>query len=51
MVAIVRDKKGHEDLIDAVRPMLAERPNLHVVMAGDGPWFDKIKNIVDGYRD
>jgi glycosyltransferase involved in cell wall biosynthesis len=48
MVAIVRDKKGHEDLIDAVRPMLAERPNLHVVMAGDGPWFDKIKNIVDG---
>jgi len=44
----VRDKKGHEDLIDAVRPMLAERPNLHIVMAGDGPWFDKIKNIVDG---
>ena len=49
MVAIVRDKKGHEDLIDAVRPMFAERPNLHVVMAGDGPWFDKIKNIVDGF--
>jgi glycosyltransferase involved in cell wall biosynthesis len=49
MVAIVRDKKGHEDLIDAVRPMLAERPNLHVVMAGDGPWFDKIKNIVNGF--
>jgi glycosyltransferase involved in cell wall biosynthesis len=48
MVAIMRDKKGHEDLIDAVRPMLAERPNLHVVMAGDGPWFEKIKNIVDG---
>jgi glycosyltransferase involved in cell wall biosynthesis len=47
MVAIVRDKKGHEDLIDAVRPMLADRPNLHVVMAGDGPWFDKIRNIVD----
>jgi glycosyltransferase involved in cell wall biosynthesis len=48
MVAIVRDKKGHEDLIDAVQPMLAERPDLHVVMAGDGPWFDKIKNILDG---
>ncbi|OXC75425.1 glycosyltransferase family 4 protein [Caballeronia sordidicola] len=47
MVAIVRDKKGHEDLIDAVQPMLAERPHLHVVMAGDGPWFDKIKNIID----
>jgi glycosyltransferase involved in cell wall biosynthesis len=48
MVAIVRDKKGHEDLIEAVQPMLADRPNLHVVMAGDGPWFDKIKNIVNG---
>ena len=47
MVAIMRDKKGHEDLIAAARPMLAERPNLHFVMAGDGPWFVKIKNIVD----
>jgi glycosyltransferase involved in cell wall biosynthesis len=48
MVAIVRDKKGHEDLIEAVQPMLADRPNLHVVMAGDGPWFNKIRNIVEG---
>ena len=46
-VAIMRDKKGHEDLIEAARPMLAEHPKLHFVMAGDGPWFDKIKNIVD----
>lgn len=48
MVAIVREKKGHEDLIAAVRPMLAERPDLHVVMAGDGVWFEKIKSIVAG---
>ncbi|ABE30817.1 glycosyl transferases group 1 family protein [Paraburkholderia xenovorans LB400] len=48
MVAIVREKKGHEDLIAAVRPMLAERPDLHVVMAGDGVWFGKIRAIVDG---
>lgn len=48
MVAIVREKKGHEDLIEAVRPMIAERPDLHVVMAGDGVWFEKIKAIVDG---
>jgi glycosyltransferase involved in cell wall biosynthesis len=47
MVAIMRDKKGHEDLIAAAQPMLAERPDLHFVMAGDGPWFEKIKNIVD----
>jgi len=46
-VAIMRDKKGHEDLIAAAQPMLAERPNLHFVLAGDGPWFVKIKDIVD----
>jgi glycosyltransferase involved in cell wall biosynthesis len=46
MVAIMRDKKGHEDLIAAVRPMLEQRGDLHVVMAGDGPWFGKIKGIV-----
>ncbi|SAK46822.1 glycosyl transferase family 1 [Caballeronia hypogeia] len=48
MVAIMRDKKGHEDLIAAVGPLLETHPNLHVVMAGDGPWFDRIKGIVDG---
>jgi glycosyltransferase involved in cell wall biosynthesis len=47
-VAIMRDKKGHEDLIEAARPMLIERPNLHFVMAGDGPWFEKIQRIVEG---
>lgn len=47
-VAIMRDKKGHEDLIAAAQPMLTERPNLHFVMAGDGPWFEKIKSIVEG---
>jgi glycosyltransferase involved in cell wall biosynthesis len=47
-VAIMRDKKGHEDLIAAAQPMLTERSNLHFVMAGDGPWFEKIKGIVEG---
>lgn len=47
MVAIMRDKKGHEDLIAAARPLLDERPNLHIVMAGDGPWCEKIKSHVD----
>jgi len=46
MVAIMRDKKGHEDLIAAVRPLLDTHANLHVVMAGDGPSFDRIKSIV-----
>jgi glycosyltransferase involved in cell wall biosynthesis len=47
MVAIMRDKKGHEDLIAAVRPLLDTHPKLHVVMAGDGPLFGRIKGIVD----
>ena len=48
MVAIMRDKKGHEDLIAAAQPLLAGRPNLHIVMAGNGERFDRIKNVVDG---
>ncbi|WP_321797771.1 glycosyltransferase [Caballeronia sp. J97] len=47
MVAIMRDKKGHEDLIAAVRPLVETHPRLHIVMAGDGPCFDRIKAIVD----
>jgi glycosyltransferase involved in cell wall biosynthesis len=46
MVAIMRDEKGHEDLISAVRPLFDTHPNLHIVMAGDGPIFDYIKGIV-----
>jgi glycosyltransferase involved in cell wall biosynthesis len=49
MVAIMRDKKGHEDLIAAVRPLVDTHPNVHVVMAGDGPLFERIKGIVDSF--
>ncbi|KIG01923.1 glycosyltransferase family 4 protein [Caballeronia concitans] len=48
MVAIMRDKKGHEDLISAAQPLLARRSNLHIVMAGNGERFDEIKGVVDG---
>ena len=47
MVAIMRDEKGHEDLIAAVQPLLDAHPNFHVVMAGDGPAFERIKGIVE----
>jgi glycosyltransferase involved in cell wall biosynthesis len=46
MIAIMRDGKGHEDLIDAVRPLFDTHPHLHIVMAGDGPCFDRIQEIV-----
>jgi glycosyltransferase involved in cell wall biosynthesis len=46
MVAIMRDEKGHEDLIAATRPLFDSHPHLHVVMAGDGPAFERIQGIV-----
>lgn len=46
MVAIMRDEKGHKDLIKAVRPLLDVHPDLHVVMAGDGPAFSRIERLV-----
>lgn len=49
MVAVMRDKKGHEDLIMAVRPLLAARPNLHFVLAGNGDLFERIKGLVGGF--
>ncbi|GAB5098535.1 hypothetical protein YK56LOC_42520 [Caballeronia sp. HLA56] len=46
MVAMMRDEKGHEDLIEAVRPLAKPHMLLHVVLAGDGPEFARIKNLV-----
>lgn len=48
MIAIMRDEKGHDELISAVLPLLEVHPELHVVMAGDGPGFRRIKGIVAG---
>ncbi|SIT50218.1 putative glycosyl transferase group 1 family [Paraburkholderia piptadeniae] len=47
MVAMMRDQKGHDDLIEAARPLLTSRPNLHLVMAGDGPSFDRIRSRIE----
>ncbi|WP_421377144.1 glycosyltransferase family 4 protein [Paraburkholderia sp. DD10] len=49
IVAMLRGKKGHEDLIAAVRPIMADRPHLHVVMAGSGGEFDKLKSMIDDF--
>jgi glycosyltransferase involved in cell wall biosynthesis len=42
-VAILRDKKGHPDLIRVAMPLIEQRPQLHFVFAGDGPLFDQIR--------
>jgi glycosyltransferase involved in cell wall biosynthesis len=46
MVAMMRDGKGHEDLVEAAVPLLKTRPQLHIVMAGDGPIFARVKRAV-----
>jgi len=46
IVAMLRGNKGHDELIAAVRPMMIERPNLHVVMAGEGGDFDRLKAMI-----
>ena len=41
-VASLRFEKGHKALIDAAIPLLAERPKVHLVFAGDGPIYDRL---------
>lgn len=46
-VAVMRALKGHRDLIDAMAPLIAERPNLHLVLVGGGsPLFEEIQDYV-----
>jgi glycosyltransferase involved in cell wall biosynthesis len=45
-VAILRFEKGHKELIDAAIPLLAERPKVHLVFAGDGPIYDRLLTYI-----
>lgn len=48
-VAILRVKKGHADILDAVPHILKRVPNAHFVFAGDGPQQPRLeKRIADG---
>lgn len=43
-VAVMRAQKGHKDLVDAMAPLIAERPNLHLVLVGGGsPIFEEVQ--------
>jgi len=47
-VAVMRALKGHRELIDAMAPLIAERPNLHLVLVGGGsPLFEEIQAYVE----
>jgi len=46
-VAVMRTQKGHRELIQAMAPLIAERPNLHLVLVGGGsPLFEEIQEHV-----
>ncbi|MVW80331.1 glycosyltransferase family 4 protein [Bordetella sp. 02P26C-1] len=46
-VAVMRAAKGHKNLIDAIRPLMATRPNLHMVFVGSGsPTFENTQAYI-----
>ena len=46
-VAVMRLMKGHRELINAMKPLIAERPNLHLVLVGGGsPVFEEVQEFV-----
>lgn len=62
-VAVLREPKGHADLLQAMVPLCRTHPNLHLVVIGDGqPVMDRLQALRDehglqqqvhllGYRD
>lgn len=45
-VAILRNKKGHQDILDAVPAVLCQFPDAHFVFAGDGPQWEKLQKRI-----
>lgn len=45
-VAILRNRKGHRDLLDAIPRVLAEASEVHFVIAGDGPQEANLRRII-----
>jgi glycosyltransferase involved in cell wall biosynthesis len=47
-VARLAELKGHDDLLDALGPLMRERPNLKLLWVGDGWWRDRLlKRVAD----
>ncbi|CAM4130134.1 glycosyltransferase family 4 protein [Bordetella tumulicola] len=46
-VAVMRAAKGHKNLVDAIRPLMQTRPNLHMVFVGSGsPTFENTQAYI-----
>lgn len=46
-VAILRYKKGHSEILDAVPQVLARHPETHFVFAGDGPMLQTLTERIN----
>jgi glycosyltransferase involved in cell wall biosynthesis len=51
MVAVMREGKGHEDLLAALRPIREAVDGARIVFAGDGPLRDSFETIGEPYGD
>jgi len=46
-VAVMRANKGHAELLHAMAPLFAMRPNLHLIIVGEGaPVFQQVQALV-----
>jgi len=45
-VAILRVKKGHADLLSAAQSVLQSHPDVHFIIAGDGPQQENLQRLV-----
>ncbi|NYT63135.1 glycosyltransferase family 4 protein [Alcaligenaceae bacterium] len=46
-VAVMRAQKGHKALIDAIEPIIRQRPDVHLVLVGSGsPTFEEVQALV-----
>ena len=50
-VAALRENKGHRELVRAMLPLFAERPNIHLVVVGSGePVFQILVNLINAHK-
>ncbi|TVQ54748.1 MAG: glycosyltransferase family 1 protein [Phycisphaerales bacterium] len=52
-IARLAELKGHDDLLDALRPVFVARPNLKLLWVGDGWWRERLTARLEemGLRD
>jgi len=49
-ISRLAELKGHDDLLDALGPLMRERPNLKLLWVGDGWWHDRLLDRVGKLR-